>query len=175
MMSLCVLRIVEIETRGEFRTSDTLLHLRPLCEILYKPSLGRISAVRTPADLQHLRHPDDASAKLRSRHHLSATHLRPPAHRSRVALTLLKSAQFSFAFVPPLEAPDPSTSNPAPVLLLHLIQLQRNHRLHQTQPKSTLRHSQHASPGLYIFQTQSQDLYLIQTQTTHSPLSSACP
>ena len=76
-----------------------------LCEILHK-----LSFRRTPA----ASHPSDSAASPSPRRRLRATH----PQRSNLAhgrrSPLLKSGQFSFAFVPLAAGRDPSTSNPAP-------------------------------------------------------------
>ena len=99
------MRIVELDTPNEFFTPDTLRHLHNRVKFL----TGQVSD--RP---RHLRTPDDTSPSPSPRRHLCTTH----PQRSNLAhgrrSPLLKSAQFSFAFVPLAAGLDPSRPVPAP-------------------------------------------------------------
>ena len=88
--------------------------------------VGRPQAESRTETLRHLRNrvksftsqvsdrPRRLLRQLRSLRHLSATHPQHPNFAHGRRSPLLKSAQFSFAFMPLAAGRDPSTSNPVP-------------------------------------------------------------
>lgn len=63
---------------NEFRSLDTLRHLRNCVRSFTSQVSDRSRHLCTPAALSSLRHPDASSAQLRSLRHLSATHPQHP-------------------------------------------------------------------------------------------------
>ena len=99
--------------QAESRT-ETLRHLHNRVKSFTSQVSDGSRHLRTPDAPPHLRHPDTSSAQLRSLRHLSATHPQHPNFAHGRRSPLLKSAQFSFAFMPLAAGRDPSTSNPVP-------------------------------------------------------------